>query len=253
MNPPQSFRDFGKLVASKRLPRANGVIVGLAASGFAYLAISVGEVNGTVIGVILFSLLLLLICAWSWTYRATLYENGAVVQSIFGAKSLGFRNLRTFGYSRLSMRGQPQDTLTLVPRTGKSLRIVVQPDVRSNGDVDISALVEVLSARFSEQIEKELTRTSRVAWVEGRSAAMPAQPAVALSRDAFLVASGKDELKIPFTDVDGSIQNGFYHGRKSGTRKVLFTIACSAVGFYPGLALQQRLQASRPVPEAKLA
>ena len=242
MSTAAPFREYGTLVARKTLPKANAIVVGIAALGFAFLALSAGPLDGTSFGFLLFAVGLLALCAWALTYTASIYENGAVVQSVFGSRSLPFRDLKTFGYSRVVIRAEPQDTLALVPRTGKPLRIVTKPRFRSGPDADLASLVDRLTARFSEQLEKDLTKAKRVPWITRVPTSVPAQPGVALSREAFLVHDGKTESKLLFAEVESSVENGTFVVRQLGTKKALFSVPCQVVGFYPGFALQGRLR-----------
>jgi hypothetical protein len=236
------MRDFGPLINQKTLPRANAIIVSLAGLAFGGMALSAGPMDATAVGFLLFALGLLALCGWTFSYKATIYENGATVQSIYGNRSIRFTELRTFAYSRVLMRGQPQDTIIFVPRSGKPLRIVTQPDFRAGRDTDLARLVEKLTPKFVERMEKELTRAKRVAWVERVQGGLMAQPAVGLSREGYLVDDGKSAVTIHFARVDTSIVNGMFEAVELGTQRTLFRIACGSRNFYPGFTLQQQLR-----------
>ena len=241
MSSPVPAPNFGRLIHRKSLPRLNAIFMSVPALALGGLALSAGPLNGMSIGVLLLALLLLALCAWSLTYKAAIYENGATVESIFGHRSLSFRDLRTFGYSRIIRRGQPMDTLTFVPRNGKPLRIVTQPDFRAGPDQDLLQLVNAMTPRYTERLEKELTRARRVPWVTRVPGTAPVQPGVALTSSAFLLEAGKETVTFPFADVDTTIENGMFIVTNRSTGKRAFTIPCYAPNFYPGLALLQKL------------
>ncbi len=239
-------RDFGTLVNRKTLPRTNAIVVAIAGVAFATLALSVGSLDATAIGVLLLALGLLGLCAWSISYKATIYENGATVESLLGSRALPFRDLRTFAYSRILMRGQPRDTIVFIPRNGKPLRIVTQPDFRTSGDADLARLVDQLTPRLTERMEKELGRSKRVRWVERSSRSIPDTPAVTVTREAFIVENGKGSVTVPFAEIDTTVLSGTFLVVQLGTKMTLFSIPCSAPNFYPGFALQQRLRVAAP-------
>lgn len=240
---------YGALIRDKSLPRANAIVVAVPALAFIYVALSAGPFSAMSAGVLLLALGLLALCAWTFTYRARIYEQGVTVESLFGRRALSFRDLHTFGYARVVQAGQPRDSLTLVPRTGKPLRIVTQPSARSGGDSDLSALVAALSPRIVARLEKELMRSQRVSWVARVAGTMPPQPAVALTRTGIVVE--ESGVTAPFSDLETSVSNGLFSASSRTTGKRLFAIPCLAVNFYPGLALLQKL--SQPAPAEPVA
>lgn len=237
---------LGDPISQKTLPRANGVIVGLMALAMVGLVLSAGAFDGASIGMMGFALALLALCAWSFSYRATIYQHGATVSSIFGQRSIAFTELKTFSYSRVLLRGQPQDTFTFVPRTGKPLRLVTQPRPGSGPDDDLSNLVEMFGASLAGRMERELLRGKTLPWIDRVPRQVPAVPEVGMTREAFVYRDGERRVTAKFSQVACEIAGGrlTVRGREGG--EALFSLPCSAINFYPGFLAYQRLSGGLP-------
>lgn len=240
--------NLGNPISRKTLPRANGIIVGIMALAMGGVVLSAGTLDAAAVGIMLFALALLALCAWSFSYTATIYQHGATVSTIFGARSLAFTDLKTFSYSRMLLRGQPQDTFTFVPRTGEALRIVTQPRPGSGPDDDLSQLVEMFGASLAERLERELLRGKTLPWVERVPRRVPAQPEVGLTRDAFVYREGERRLTAKFSQVESEIVGGLFKVRERESGRTLFSVPCGAINFYPGYLAYQRLRSGTTLP-----
>lgn len=242
-------RDLGAPIAQKRLPPANAVIVLLLSLVFAWVALRVGEVNGAVLGMLAFAMLLAGFAVWGLTYRAAIYEQGAMISSFMGTRKFNFRDLKEFAYSRTVRGGQLQDLITFYPRAGKPFRIVTQPTSRADGDQDLGALVQRLSGVQVERMTKELERRKRVPWIARVTGKIPAQPAIAITRDGYVVNNGESDTTVRFVDSEIQVSNGIFIVTGRDSSKPIFQVPCSAVGFHPGFHLIGRLLGDAEAPQ----
>ncbi len=248
MTAAPSLPNFGNPISRKTLPRANGVIVGVMALAMGGVVLSTGTLDAAALGMMLFALALLALCAWSFSYSATIYQHGATVATIFGTRSLAFTDLKTFSYSRMLLRGQPQDSITFVPRSGEALRIVTQPRPGSGPDDDLSQLVEMFGASLAERMERELLRGKTLPWVERVPRRVPAQPEVGLTREAFVYREGERRVTAKFSQVESEIVGGLFKVQDRQSGKTLFSLPCAAINFYPGYLAYQRLRSGAAAP-----
>lgn len=244
-------RKFGALLHSKRLPVANAVVLGVVALGFLWVALMQPLSPGS-LAIIALAAGLAAMVAWTVSYRAWIHDQGVRTSSVFGRQELLYKDLQTFAYSRISRGGQVTDTLTFIPRSGKPVRVAVQP---RGQDKDLARIVDVLSATIAARMEQELARQKRARWLTHVPRALPAQPGVLLTREAFLLESGGSTTAIPFADVEVQVSNGYFLAKDRASGKVRLNVPTLAPNFYPGVALFEKLQqlapaGAAPVPAA---
>ncbi|MFN8653144.1 MAG: hypothetical protein U0133_14665 [Gemmatimonadales bacterium] len=246
---PGQDRKFGALLHTKRLPVINAVVLSPLVLAFLYLALT-QPFSAASAGVLAVSVLLGALIVWTLSYRAWIHDLGVRTSSAFGKRELLYKDLRTFSYSRISYNGQVTDTLTFIPQSGKPVRVAVQP---RGQDADLARIVNVLAERAAARMEQELTRQKRVRWLTHAPRALPAQPGVLLTRDAFVVDSGKSPTTIPFGEIEVRIDGGNFMAKDRATGKVRLQAPCAAPNFYAGLALYQKLVTQAPADAPALS
>ncbi len=244
MSPTVEDRKYGPLIFEKRLPRSSAVILTPVALAFLWVALSAGPLTLATVPVLLLALGMLALVGWALSYRARIHEQGVVTESLFGRREMQYRDMRTFAYSRISRAGQVTDTLSLIPRTGKTLRVTVQP--RGGQDADLARVVEALTSRGRAQMEQELARTKRARWLTEIQQALPRPPKVSLSREAILLEDAAGSTALPFTAIETRMSNGFFLVIERATGKTRLNVPCLTPNFYPGLALYQCLTQTAP-------
>ncbi|PYQ48136.1 MAG: hypothetical protein DMF59_16945 [Acidobacteria bacterium] len=223
---------LGRLLFSKKLPRLNSIIVLIFVAVLIGICVTIGF-DPTIIAPALLALGFVALAAWSLSYRAEVYEEGAKTSSIFGSREVRFADLKSFGYSRAIINGQPQDTIIFYPRQGKRVRIVSQPKFRSGGDADLAGVAARLTAIFASSMEQELLGSGRVAWM----------PQVSLLRDCYVL---KNERRLLFGEVQPKMAGGFFSLIRRDNGKSELRCRCGEENFYPGWALAQKLGAIPP-------
>jgi hypothetical protein len=235
---------LGPVLVRKTLPRANGVVVLIFSAALLYVVVAAHSLDASAIGLTGFALLLILMAVWTFTYHAEIHEGGVVTSSLFGSRSITFAELKSFSYARTSTNGQLRDTIAFRPQSGRTVRVVTQPGPRSGGDRDLTAISKMLSDRFALKMGQDLARRNRVQWLNASTRTVPANAALALTRDGYVIGDGAAARTILFSEVDQEIVNGRFALRRKDNRNTEFQCSCVVENFYPGLALSRTLQAA---------